>query len=41
MLQFRIMPLGNGVALEIALPQSGIIMFAYGQIRFGIRNTYK
>jgi len=41
LLQFRIMPLGNGVALEIAQPKSGIIMFACAEIWFGIRNTHK
>ena len=33
-LQARIMALGNGVALEIALPQGGIILLGSGEMRF-------
>jgi hypothetical protein len=31
--QFRIMPLFDGMALKIALPQGGIVMLAVGEMR--------
>jgi hypothetical protein len=35
LLKFVIIPFCNGVALKIALPQGGILLFGRGKSRFG------